>query len=405
MARLQVLTLCLFLVLLCHTVNSYHFRNQRCVVRLQHQRQSDMSSGLSTLIEESKTTFSIGLELMGLNASATEITKLCDRIEELPPGDSRGNKMLRLSRSSLLTKILLRNRQEYIEIVTFLGNRIPRNELPNIQDVPSIAELKPPLSPVTGYIADCNLPNITFTESLLDKALLGIFRELVQRETKWKSETKGLLGLLEEGRHYMLSPEGTEESQHRFVKSTLAGLMTPLLPPFYRIFMAGIVPSVERGDPDWLLRLTNSILNALPEELQKVIYPGKQFGPLFYAPFLTSFVTPTFLAFLVGPSRPNRRKDGQLGGIIIEKCKFLQESGCKGLCLHQCKLPAQQFFDEQLGLPLMVSPNFATQECQWSWGEIPLDHTKDPSFPLGCLSGCPTRSLATSKTTGSVSCY
>jgi hypothetical protein len=55
--------------------------------------------------------------------------------------------------------------------------------------------------------------------------------------------------------------------------------------------------------------------------------------------------------------------------LIVEKCKFLQESGCKGLCLHQCKLPAQQFFKDELGLALTVSPNFVTQECQMElWG-------------------------------------
>ena len=37
----------------------------------------------------------------------------------------------------------------------------------------------------------------------------------------------------------------------------------------------------------------------------------------FYAPFLTSFITPTFFGFLVGPSYPNRRKDGQLGGAYL----------------------------------------------------------------------------------------
>jgi hypothetical protein len=78
--------------------------------------------------------------------------------------------------------------------------------------------------------------------------------------------------------------------------------------------------------------------------------------------------------------------------MVVEKCKFLQESGCKGLCLHQCKLPAQQFFKDTLGLPLTVSPDFATQSCQWSWGEEPLPPELDPSFPKGCLNACPTRS-------------
>ena len=156
------------------------------------------------------------------------------------------------------------------------------------------------------------------------------------------------------------------------VRDTLGGLMTPVLPPFYRIFMSGIVPKA-----DWV-----------PEDLR-----GKQIGPWFYAPFLTSFVTPTFFAFLVGPSYPNRRKDGQPGGLVVEKCKFLQESGCKGLCLHQCKLPAQQFFKDELGLSLTVSPNFVTQECQWSFGEEPLPPQDDPTFPKGCLVGCDSRRL------------
>ena len=124
------------------------------------------------------------------------------------------------------------------------------------------------------------------------------------------SEKPGIEGLLEQGRTFMLQKDQTAEAQHKMVRDTLGGLMTPVLPPFYRIFMSGIIPKAE-----WV-----------PEDLR-----GKQIGPLgFYAPFLTSFVTPTFFAFLVGPSYPNRRKDGQPGGLVVEKCKFLQESGCKG---------------------------------------------------------------------------
>eukprot|EP00957_Ditylum_brightwellii_P141316 10767050-Ditylum_brightwellii.AAC.1 len=86
------------------------------------------------------------------------------------------------------------------------------------------------------------------------------------------------------------------------VYNTLGGLMTPVLPPFYRIFMSGIVPKL-----------------------------GTDYD---------------------GPSKTNRRKDGMPGGLVVEKCKFLQESGCKGMCLNICKLPAQDFFKEELGLPL-----------------------------------------------------
>lgn len=44
----------------------------------------------------------------------------------------------------------------------------------------------------------------------------------------------------------------------------------------------------------------------------------RQIGPWFYAPLLTSVVTPPFLSFLVGPSRPNRRKDGKFGGNYVK---------------------------------------------------------------------------------------
>ncbi len=130
------------------------------------------------------------------------------------------------------------------------------------------------------------------------------------------------------------------------VKNTLGVIMTPVFPPFYRIFMSGIVPQLGTE------------------------YDGKQLGPWFYAPYLTLIVMPTFFGFLVGPSRLNHRANGKWGGLDVEKCKFLQESRRKGLCLRQCKKPAHEFFSRELGLDLTVKPNFVTQECQWSFWEV-----------------------------------
>ena len=61
-----------------------------------------------------------------------------------------------------------------------------------------------------------------------------------------------------------------------------------------------------------------------------------------------------------------------------------------GMCLHSCKAPAQELFDS-LGLPLRVSPNFDTQECQWNFGEVAPEPQNDPTWPKGCLVGCGTR--------------
>lgn len=282
---------------------------------------------------------------------------------------------LKFKRYELLAKLMRQDFASYVATAAFLSpSRIPRLELPNVQDVPyEKAALKAAtMTDENGVllVADCELENMKYQESVLDKILLSVFRKLVTKNTGGVTSDKdGILGLLEQGRSFMLQSNQTPEAQHKMVYDTLGGLMTPLLPPFYRIFMSGIVPKLGTE------------------------FDGKQLGPLFYAPWLTSFVTPTFFGFLVGPSRPNRRKDGQPGGLVVEKCKFLQESGCKGLCLHQCKLPAQQFFAEKLGLPLTVQPNFVLQECQWSFGETPVPVVEDPSFPKGCLSGCASRKV------------
>eukprot|EP00581_Thalassiosira_minuscula_P017552 CAMPEP_0183715398 /NCGR_PEP_ID=MMETSP0737-20130205/9633_1 /TAXON_ID=385413 /ORGANISM="Thalassiosira miniscula, Strain CCMP1093" /LENGTH=446 /DNA_ID=CAMNT_0025944489 /DNA_START=15 /DNA_END=1355 /DNA_ORIENTATION=- len=296
-------------------------------------------------------------------------------------------------RYHLLVKLLKSDYDAYVKTAEFLSpSRIARRDLPNLQDVAMIenvdaddeevaAALKAKASEtVLGedgqpLVADCTLDNKSYDDSPLDKLLLSIFRNLVTTNTGGvKSDIPGIEGLLAQGRQYMTQelPEGVTyadhtKAQHTMVKNTLGGLMTPVLPPFYRIFMSGIVPKLGT---EW---------------------DGKQFGPWFYAPYLTSIVTPTFFGFLVGPSYPNRRSDGQRGGLVVEKCKFLQESGCKGLCLHQCKIPAQEFFKEELGLELTVKPNFVTQECQWSFGETPLPPEEDSSFPTGCLVGCESR--------------
>jgi hypothetical protein len=315
---------------------------------------------------------------------ANAIVHICDELDALSSMESSqdlwsNNKLhlrrraLEFKRYELFSKLMRKDYEAYVATASFLSpSRVPRRDLPNVQD---IAYLKDALSEKSSLddngvplVADCNLESVRYQDNLLDKTLLSIFRKLVTKNTCGvQSDKPGIEGLLDQGRTFMLQPGQTPEAQHKMVYDTLGGLMTPVLPPFYRIFMSGIVPKLGTG------------------------LDGKQIGPWFYAPWLTSFVTPPFFKFLVGPSYPNRRKDGQLGGLLVEKCRFLQESGCKGLCLHQCKLPAQQFFQDELGLALTVSPNFETQECQWSFGETPLTPSEDPSFPKGCLVGCESR--------------
>ena len=356
---------------------------------------SDLQASDFPGIETWEATFSTFTTCLNAQATPIGVTELCDKLTTSPASHYRTRVLLSFFIKQKLAELLRQNPAAYSPTAAFLvqSNKIARRDLPNVQF------FAPPPPPSSDNTADCTLPPTSYQDSILDKVLLGIFRNIVQSETKYTSPLPGIKGLLDEGKTYMLSEEGQANdsiNQHAFVKRSLGRLMTPFLPPFYRLFMAGIVPSKERGDPDWLVSLFDSINKSFPS-----LTPGKQLGPWFYAPALTSIVTPPFLQFLVGPSRPNYRKDGQLGGLLVEKCKFLQESGCKGLCLHQCKIPAQEFFQETLGLSLTVQPNFDTQECQWSWGEDPLPHRTDPAWPKGCLVGCPTRLQLSSSSSSS----
>lgn len=348
-----------------------------------------------------------------VQATVVEIIELCDALDQPTVTQTPTARALEYGRYALLQALMRLDYNAYVNTASFLSpSRIPRDQLPNVQDIPLVDltventvtstasdtassilfnQIDIPKSTAAATVTvdseelvpDCTLLDTTYNDSILDKVLLSIFRKLVHKNSNGiaVSSQDGILGLLEQGRVFMLQPNQTPEAQHNMVKETLRDLMTPALPPIYRLFMSGIVPQrivrLFAKEDDATASTDN------PNDLQ--------LGPWFYAPYLTTVITPLFFQFLVGPSRPNARKDGQPGGLVVEKCKFLQESSCKGLCLHICKLPTQQLFLDELGMPLTVSPNFETQECQWSFGEVPLPPAEDPSFPKGCLVGCESR--------------
>jgi hypothetical protein len=95
------------------------------------------------------------------------------------------------------------------------------------------------------------------------------------------------------------------ELQHEYVKRVLDGMLPPMLPALFRFGMSGIVPSRENGDPAWVAAGVEALYKAIPDVFlwKARLQPGAQLGPWFYAPYLTSVVSPLFLTFLIGPCR------------------------------------------------------------------------------------------------------
>jgi hypothetical protein len=357
-------------------------------------------------------------ELLKLPATPLAISQLTDAIDypSSRSSDVSPSVLARFAeflkkqrRSQLLMELLKSDREAYIETASFLN--IPRSELPNREGIPlrdcDLAGRESPkkdlmaaVSNEEDLVADCILEKRPVEESFLDRFLLKVMRSLYVEEAGIAgSEKVGIIGLLDEVQRFMLSPQGakSEAQQQAVVKGlrTLMSRWTPFLLPFFRIVMGGIVPSYDPedtrtgADPKWLADGVQWIRQRLPIG-KSYLEPGKKLGPPFYAVPLMTLVASVSIRPLAGPFTVNVRPNGDFGGLVAERCIFLQESNCKGMCQNSCKVPAEQLFEE-LGLPLRVSPNFETQECNWAFGEKAPPLAEDASWPKGCVVGCSSR--------------
>ena len=77
-------------------------------------------------------------------------------------------------------------------------------------------------------------------------------------------------------------------------------------------------------------------------------------------------------------------------GLLVKRCRFLEESGCASVCVNSCKIPTQKFFIEDMGLPLTMTPDYETHECQFSFGRMPTQQDDLDAMGTPCLSRCPT---------------
>mmetsp|Transcript_23565 Transcript_23565/g.54816 ORF Transcript_23565/g.54816 Transcript_23565/m.54816 type:complete len:143 (+) Transcript_23565:582-1010(+) len=83
-------------------------------------------------------------------------------------------------------------------------------------------------------------------------------------------------------------------------------------------------------------------------------------------------------------------KIGKKQGLLVKRCRFLEESGCASVCVNSCKIPTQNFFLQEMGLPLTMTPDYETFECQFAFGRTPTEATEREAKNTPCLSRCPS---------------
>jgi hypothetical protein len=109
---------------------------------------------------------------------------------------------------------------------------------------------------------------------------------------------------------------------------------------------------------------------------------------------LNAWFATRLFEWLVGPCHvktveiPTDRgtQRSQKSAVQIEKCRYLEQSGCVGMCINMCKLPTQKFFTEDFGIPLTMTPNFEDFSCEMVFGQQPPALDTEECYQQPCLT-------------------
>ncbi|XP_057520489.1 beta-carotene isomerase D27, chloroplastic [Amaranthus tricolor] len=130
------------------------------------------------------------------------------------------------------------------------------------------------------------------------------------------------------------------------------------------------------------------------EVLLSMLPPGaptqfrKLFPPTKWAAEFNAALTVPFFHWLVGPSEVIEVEVNgvkQKSGVLIKKCRYLENSGCVGMCVNMCKIPTQDFFTNEFGLPLTMNPNFEDMSCEMIYGQVPPTFEEDAVSKQACF--------------------
>jgi Beta-carotene isomerase D27-like, C-terminal len=153
-------------------------------------------------------------------------------------------------------------------------------------------------------------------------------------------------------------------------QQVLRNMFPPWLPTWYRILFA-------QPFPQFSARMNAAVTAALGVWLMGECTVNDILVPV---DTTTSTTTNETTVWVVGPNQ----------GVLVTRCRFLEESQCASICLHSCKIPTQNFFQQQMGVPLLMEPNYTTGQCQFSFGVVPNVTTETLLVQTPCLTRCPT---------------
>ncbi|CAM6086227.1 unnamed protein product [Calypogeia fissa] len=185
-----------------------------------------------------------------------------------------------------------------------------------------------------------------YNDSFFDKAFMRVFTTKMEEFTGTTTSSEGYEGLVDISRKVMQGRNSQE------IRAAVRQVLLSTLPP------------------------------GAPERFRKWFPPTK------WSCEINAFITVPVFQWLVGPCDI---VDVELNGVKqkslvkIAKCRYLENSGCVGMCVNMCKLPTQDFFTKEFGLPLTMNPNFEDMSCEMIYGQMPPPLEEDPAFKQPCF--------------------
>ncbi|XP_066363065.1 beta-carotene isomerase D27, chloroplastic-like isoform X1 [Miscanthus floridulus] len=203
-----------------------------------------------------------------------------------------------------------------------------------------------------------------YRPSFADDLLLAFFRSKMVEEVGWDSEKPGYAGLMEVANRLMVKGKSALETEQAAFSVSLfynrqVRVLQSLFPPLLLVLYKGLLSPIANGQ---------------------------------LAAMMLARATALSCQWLMGPCSVNSvtLPDGKSwsSGVFVEKCKYLEESKCLGICINTCKLPTQTFFKDHMGVDLYMEPNFEDYSCQFNFGVPPPPPDTDKALKEPCLDIC-----------------
>ncbi|GMI04864.1 hypothetical protein TrVE_jg13380 [Triparma verrucosa] len=126
------------------------------------------------------------------------------------------------------------------------------------------------------------------------------------------------------------------------------------------------------------------------------------FKILFSTPFpsfsskLNAYITCACSQWLMGPSSllplPSSSSSGSGSNNLVEikRCRYLEATKCASICVNTCKLPTQQFFNEDMGVKMRIVPDYESYGCRFEFGVEPTEEDERLAKDVKCFAECPS---------------